>query len=136
MPPILYDVVIEGDFTPERINWGDDPGWADRLRDKLGSAHRIGLVPKAIAPSLPVASVELGEGRRWILFSRVYRRMAPPVSMRVYCIGWQVTTGGSNVKALLWLYPNGVVEISDEPVHWKEILGAYAQFENQRVDGS
>jgi len=137
MPPtILYDVVIEGDFTPERIDWGNDAGWVERVRDKIDSALRLTLHPKPDAPfSLPRVTVELGGRRRWVLFSRIIHSISPRGSMRCYCLGWQSTIRGRNVKSLMWVYPNGLVELAEEPTIYKEFMGDQVRMINERADG-
>lgn len=118
-PEIEYDVVIEnGQDDAIVINWGQTPGWVKQYRDHLDSARAIGLVPKGPG-KLPVIRVELGPGKRWVIFSRVAGRVLGGMNtdglIRVYCIGWQSTVKGSNVKSLTWVYPAGVIENAEEP---------------------
>ena len=121
-PPLLYDIAVECGEQSILIQWGNSPQWITRYRDELTHADRISLIPKSSASGLPVVTVRLTEGRRWVLFSRVYGRV-PGGQIRMHCIGWQATVKGVNVKSLLWVYPTGDVECGDEPTWWKEILG-------------
>ena len=138
MLEFLYNVAIEGDFPSVLIDWGNDKGWADREREKLDSARRLTLIPKDANPALPIVSVDLAGDRRWILFSRVYGELnvgsGGQKRVRVYCLGWQSTVGGENVKLINWIYPNGVVEAADEATLWKLYVQAQpTTFTNERV---
>lgn len=116
--PILYNIAVESPNGQHLIQWGNEKGWLETCRDLLDNATRISLIPK---DKMPLVTVQLGNGRRWVVFSRVYGRL-PGGRMRMYCIGWQATVKGVNVKSLLWVYPNGNIESGDEPSYWKEFI--------------
>lgn len=111
---VEYDVAIEGAFGNVLVNWGHEPGWIDECREQLETAERVSLIPKE-GIALPVVTVGLGDGRRWVLFSRVFGKTGTVRRVRLYCVGWQRTVRGVNTKALLWVYPGGAVECADEP---------------------
>ena len=115
MSEIAYNVAIEGDFAPLLIDWGNEAQWIDRCRAELDSAARLSLIPKD-GQKLPVVSVQLGNGRRWVLFSRIVSRVGGK-SVRLYAIGWQQTINGINVKSLTWVYPNGTIENGENPTY-------------------
>ena len=114
--PIEYDIAIEGGGRSILIEWDKDTakGWVERYQAELASAERLSLVPCA-GVALPVVTVRLGEGRRWVLFSRVFGQINTGRQIRLYCLGWQSTVKGENVKSLLWVYPGGTVESAEEP---------------------
>lgn len=117
MNDILYNIAVESPNGQRLIQWGDERGWMDR--DLLNSATRISLIPKQ--GGMPIVTVRLGGDKRWVLFSRVYGRI-PGGQVRLYCIGWQATVKGVNVKSLLWVYPTGSVECAELPSYWKELV--------------
>lgn len=108
-----YNIAIEGRGYQELVDWGEAPDWQKALQDQLESAQRISLIPKT-SNGLPVVTVELGEDKRWVVFSRVVGRLGGK-RIRLYCIGWQMTVGTKNIKSLQWVYPNGVIESADRP---------------------
>lgn len=110
---LCYNIAVEGNGYQELVNWGETLGWQKILSDQLESAQRISLIPKT-SNGLPVVTVELGEDKRWVVFSRVVGRLGGK-RIRLYCIGWQMTVGTKNIKSLQWVYPNGVIENADEP---------------------
>lgn len=138
MLEFLYNVAVEGDFPSVLIDWGNDKGWAERIRGQMDAANRMTLIPKEAGSPLPIVSIDLTGDRRWILFSRVYGQLnvgtGGQKQVRVYCIGWQTTVGDENVKLLNWVYPNGVVEAADEATLWKLYVQAQpTTFTNERV---
>lgn len=112
---IEYNVILETGTRPITIDWGNEPGWAERYRAELEGAGRIGLVPKRAGGKLPPVFAALGEGRRWVIFSQVVGRVNGPGQVRLYAIGWQATIGGRNVKALVWVYPDGHLSLGETP---------------------
>lgn len=125
LSPIAYNVAIEGDFPAVLVDWGNDPQWARRYADQLQEARRLSLIPKA-GEGLPVVTVQLDGGKRWVLFSRVVARVGGP-SIRLYAIGWQQTIGGVNTKSITWVYPNGTIESGENPAY-AEMMLEQAQF--------
>lgn len=138
MLDMIFNVAVEGNFPSVLVDWGNDPGWADRIRGQLEAAQRISLIPKDVHAHLPIVSVDLSGDRRWVLFSRVYGQLAMGTGgrrqVRVYCLGWQQTVGETNIKGLTWVYPNGVIEMADEATMWKLYVQAQPEtFKNERV---
>lgn len=119
-------MAVEGQGNQHQIDWGNCPNWADRYRDDLNNAHRISLIPKKIGGHLPIVTVAMGEGRRWIVFSRVFGRMGQEARIRLYAIGWQATVKGRNVRSINWIYPNGTVENAIDPSLWMQFLDVAA----------
>ena len=119
-PRIRYDIAIEPPSDRQKIviDWGNMPGWIDAYQDELDGAKAIALIPKD-GEQMPVVRTSLMGDRRWIIFSRIAGRIMGGVNtgglLRIYCIGWQRTVRGENVKALTWVYPGGVIECADEP---------------------
>jgi len=122
MPEFLYDLAVESPVGQSRIKIGAEAGWLDTYRDLLSTAHRISLIPIDQTTSLPVVSVVLNSDRRWIFFSRVYGILGTANQVRLYAIGWQETIDGHSVKNITWVYPNGVIEMADEPSYWKLLM--------------
>ena len=136
VPRILYDIVVEplGDRPEIVIDWGETPGWIDTYRDELDGARAIALIPKD-GEQMPVVRISLTGDRRWVVFSRVAGRIAGGQKteglLRIYCIGWQRTVRGENVKALTWVYPMGAIESADEPT----MLDAFLAIEEGKQGG-
>jgi hypothetical protein len=118
---IEYDILIESEAGGIKIDWGNHAGWINEYDKLLEGADRITLAPKD-GVDLPIVSVELGEGKRWIVFSRVFGQVTSGKRVRLYAIGWQTTVGGANIKSITWVYPNGTIENSDIPTFWKHFL--------------
>lgn len=131
-PPILYNIAVEGKAGNILIDWGNSPGWLKRHAEELAQAEYLSLLPKSADSPLPVLVVKLEQRRRWILFSRVYGTIPGVRQVRLYCLGWQNTVGGENVKSLLWVYPGGAVECAEEPSWVGEVL---AEASNAEVGG-
>lgn len=112
-PSTDYNLQIESDQGQAIVQLGQEQGWLMKYRHLLDTATRLSLLPRR--NGLPFVSVKLGGTKRWIYFSRVYGKMNSPEQVRLYVIGWQDTISGKNVKSLLWIYPNGIVECAEEP---------------------
>lgn len=141
-PQMLYNVAIEGDFQSVLVEWGSTPGWLETYKDQLERATKLTLIPKPGLSGLPLVTVSPTGDKRWILFSRVFgqvnRQTGAEVQVRLYCLGWQTTFEGDNLKLLMWVYPNGVVEAADEPTLWQLYLRPVpprpgAGMQNERV---
>jgi hypothetical protein len=122
MPEYLCDIVIEAPVGQARIDWGNQPNWLAQMRGLLDTAHTLSLLPKHNNSALPIVTVKLTAGQRWVLFSRVYGHITGPGQIRLYCIGWQMTVNGVNIKSLLWVYPTGVVECAEEPSYQDKLI--------------
>lgn len=106
----------------ETIILGEEKDWLEKHRFRLHKADLIELGPKK-GKSLPSVQVHLRPGRRWVCFSRVFKDTGSSRQVRLYCIGWQETVNGKNVKFLNWIYPGGAVEVADEPVMVHDMMG-------------
>ena len=123
MPEIKYNIVVRRGDEESVIDWGNQPGWAIDMKEMLDNADRITLVQKSISVGLPTIVVGLDDDKRWIAFSRVYGQVNSGRQIRLYAIGWQKQcSDGKNVKSITWVYPNGSIEVSDEPSFWKLFL--------------
>lgn len=117
-PDFLYKIILmENGISIAVIDWGNEPGWIDNHSKELKRADRIWLVPKHKDSPLRSVSVRLDNNKRWILFSRVYGKSSTGFDsqIRIYALGWQDTKNGINRKSMMWIYPSGEVEISEEP---------------------
>ena len=117
-PRFLYKIVLtKSGVLLAEIDWGNRPNWQEELEKELADADRIWLIPKDPGGLLRNISVKLGEGRRWILFSRVYGRSNSgfDAQVRIYAIGWQDTKNEVNRKSVVWIYPSGEMEVAEEP---------------------
>ena len=124
MAKFEYNILVEreeSDKYPKEsklIDWGNESGWLEgESRELLDTADRISLVHKK--NPLKIVTVRLDGTKRFTIFSKVYGKINNPQGtkkeIRIYCIGWQDTIKGVNVKSLNWIYPNGMVENSEEP---------------------
>lgn len=124
-PAWKYNLMVEGDFRTVVIDLGNSPGWEDKYRDQLDNAERISIMAKP-GEEMPFATVELDGDKRWIFFSKVCGRVNVPTrtgaAIRLYCIGWQRTIEGTNVKSLTWIYPNGMMENGPNPMFTHHFL--------------
>jgi len=110
-----YRVSVEKDGKRAEFTL-DESRWATTYRPLLDGG-RI-TVSNGRGPMVSVDT----SGRRWVLFQRHFQSMNPAGQASVLCVGWQDTVNGVNVKALTWLYPDGSVELAEEPVRWREYL--------------
>jgi len=119
MNKFRYDVIIINGEEKTRIDWGNQPGWIEENADRLDNADSLWLVPKNENTNFRNVSVKLGDGKRWILFSRVFGRSNSGLNkqVRLYAIGWQKTIGGVNQKSLMWIYPSGEMELGENPTY-------------------
>lgn len=123
MTNIQYNIVIQRDGEDTVVDWGSQPNWARDLKDTLDNASAITLVQKNISFGLPTIKIQLGDDKRWIIFSRVYGQVNGDRQIRMYAAGWQIQCAdGQNIKCITWVYPNGSIEVGDEPAHWKLFL--------------
>jgi hypothetical protein len=125
-PPIDYAILFNCDGEDVAIDWGNDPQWAEKYKNVLATAGRVWLIPKkGTETPLPPMSVSLEGGKRWIVFSKVIGQIGSSTKgkqIRIYAIGWQATVGGRNVKSISWVYPDGGVEMSDDPMLYRSFL--------------
>jgi len=93
----------------------DEKGWVEKYREYLDGG-RITLLNGA---SISVNTV----GRRWVMFYRTIGHMTGGRGqIRLLCLGWQERVKGVDIKALNWIYPNGFVEVSEEPTLWQHFI--------------
>ena len=116
VPSFKYNIVLELHGETAVVDWGNQPGWIEFLGEALENATRFMRVPKDDS-GVPVVSVTLGDGRRWILFSRVIGSTKAGLGnqIRLYAIGWQKNVGKSSVRCITWVYPDGLIEVAEEP---------------------
>lgn len=98
----------------------DEQGWLTKYRDALDNARLIEFIP--LNSVLPPVVLPLGNGRRFICVSRVFGSPGMGNMFRLYGFGWQATVDGRNVKHIVWIYPNGGVEVAEEPELIHEIM--------------
>lgn len=123
-PDIEYNIVVAGENEGKIIDWGNEPNWADKYRELLDSAVMISFIPKPGASHLRPIAIRLGDGKRWIIFSRVYGQVTSGKEIRIYAIGWQKSVGDNTEKSITWIYPDGGIENSgsDGPSFWRKFL--------------
>jgi len=114
----LYDIAVESGNQSLLIDWNSESGWIQKYAKELNEAERISYIPKD-GSGLPVVTVVLDNGKRWIVFARNFGILGTPNQTKIYCIGWQKTIDGESVKQLIWIYPTGAIEFSDQPTLWK-----------------
>ena len=117
-PEIKYNISIEGEGKSVLVDWGNTKSWIQTYQHQLENADRISLIPKR-GKHVSVVTVVLGEGKRWIIFSRIFGKTGTPNRTRLYAIGYQQTVKGVNIKHLTWVYPNGTIESADKPTYIK-----------------
>jgi hypothetical protein len=129
-PPFLYDVALEGIGFQTLIDWGNSPKWMDRYADQLARLDRISLIPKSGLPfQLPVVTAGITEGKKWIVFTRVFGRTGQITRLRLHAVGWEENIDGKVVKSIMWVYPNGAVECSVAPSYTNEFLDMLLKIE-------
>jgi len=71
-----------------------------------GLSFVFSLVPQVIG--LPPTSTLISDGKRLIFLRRRIKCFGPAgdkLINTIYCVGWQKTVNGSNVKNLIWINP-------------------------------
>ncbi len=116
--PYILEYTTDG--VKETVYLGMQPQWLLEHRERLDRADIISLIPKE-GVSLPPLTVLLEKGQRWVYFKRTYKITEGP-SIALFCLGWQATVEGKNVKSLNWIYPDGYIEAVEEPVRIHELL--------------
>ena len=79
--------------------------------DALTRPYTFYLVPQK--PGLPKVSVKIDSTKRFIYFRRTNKKVSmignsfrgEQFVSRMYCIGWQDTIEGKNIKNLIWVNP-------------------------------
>jgi len=130
--PIQYSAVLRFTDGKEVLQDLEEKGWL--AKHELSCLQTFTLISKSAESGLPVVSVDLspvaeGTEKRLVYFSRVLGKIATDESgealvplVRLYCVGWQATIGGVNVKSLAWVYPTGAVVVAEEPLWADELL--------------
>ena len=98
----------------------EEKGWLEKYRDVLDRARLIEFIPTD--NDLPPVVLPLGNDRRFICASRVFASPGMGAVMRLYGFGWQETVDGKNHKHIIWIYPNGSVEVAENPELIHEIM--------------
>ncbi len=113
----MHEVAVKNRLGEVKFSL-EESGWVQKYSDYLEDG-RITLLNGG---SLSVDTA----GHQWVMFYRTYNRMNDPSgydgSVKMLCIGWQDNIGGRNVKALNWVYPNGFIELAEEPEFWMHFL--------------
>ena len=110
----------------------EEQGWLQKYKEQLDNAKFLEFIP--LQEGLPPIVVPLGNGRRFIYVSRVFGMQGVGILFRLYGFGWQKTVDGRNVKQIIWVYPNGGVEISEEPTMVEEVLKELPQMMGSQGD--
>jgi len=108
----------------------EEEGWLKRYKKQLDNAVTMEFIPTD--RNLPPIVLPLGNGRRFIYVSRVFGINGVGAFLRLYAFGWQATVDGKNVKHMIWVYPNGSVEVSEEPIMVEQILKHLPQYMAQQ----
>ncbi len=98
----------------------EEQGWLNKYKEQLDKAKFLEFIP--LSSELPPIVVPLENGRRFIYVSRVFGMQGAGMLFRLYGFGWQATVNGRNVKQIIWVYPNGGVEVGEEPAMIEEVL--------------
>lgn len=81
--------------------------------DKRGEIKRFILAP--LTNSLKRIILDLDKNKRLIYFERTIGNTGNEFEpFLVYLLGWQETVKGSNRKYIMYIYPNGDVEINSD----------------------
>jgi hypothetical protein len=131
--PIEYRAVLvhEGGETEISLSEKD---WLKRA--EMQTLRQFSLKP-APESKMPVVIVDLtplpdGTPRRLVWFRRVFKRLNLGTGQnsplfQLYCVGWQATVGGRNVRSLMWIYPTGTIVAGPEtPPYVSELYAASA----------
>jgi len=114
---LKYDIIAERGGKGRIFKWGEEEkNWISKYRSYLDSADRISFIEKD--SHIVTITVSLNGSKRFVFFSRVFGKVnssGQEKQVRLYCIGWQDTIKGINVKSLNWVYPDGMIENSEEP---------------------
>jgi hypothetical protein len=110
----------------------EEQGWLDKYKRQLDNAKILEFIP--LEEGLPPIVVPLVNGRHFIYVSRVFGMQGAGILIRLYGFGWQATIDGKNVKQIIWVYPNGGVEISEEPALINEILEQIPEYLSRSSD--
>lgn len=122
-PSFKYNFVFNDGENETVVRLGEEPGWIDRYRSDLENAKTIALVPKERNGNNRAVMLHLGEGKRWIFFSRVFGQATTGIQVRFYAIGWQMNVDGNNIKEIVWVYPDGTIESGvDNPTYYRVFL--------------
>jgi hypothetical protein len=134
--PWKYNLLIEGGYGTIHVDLGNEKGWMEKYSHELSAADRLLLTPKDGSTPMPIVSVELDGDKRWVLFSKVHGRvgLVNAGEIRMYCIGWQMTVGDTNIKSLTWVYPNGVIECGPRPRYVKHYLDRVGIVPEEEMD--
>jgi hypothetical protein len=78
-----------------------------------GEINRFALVP--LTPKLKEIIINLTDNRRLIYFERTIGNTGDEFeAFLVYLLGWQETVKGVNKKYIMYIYPNGNIEVNND----------------------
>jgi len=110
--PQVYRLVIQADGEEVEISPGKAPGWVEWHRQLLDRARRFMLVP--LVPFYPCIVVSISLGAHWRYFRRTFGQICGDrerEEITLHAVGWQ----DGDSETLVWVYPNGMVELGKEP---------------------
>ena len=95
--------------------------------DQRGEVKRFALLP--LVPGLKELVVNLDQNKRLIYFERTIGNTGNEFRpFLVYLLGWQETIKGVNSKVIMYVYPNGNIEINNDEA---TLIDAYIIKEKQ-----
>lgn len=113
--PFKYEVALQlNDGSNHKFSL-EEKGWANK--EQLSQTKEISLIPSGNT-TLPVVACQIPEGAKPIIKSRVFGSIGSDGentdSFRVYAIGYKQQR---RRPYLIWILPNGTIEMGDEPVY-------------------
>ena len=114
-PERVYRWVVEyldGKTVPQ----GEIPFREVLEANKKGEVKKFALLPLKPNSKFKQLVVDLGdERRRLIYFEKTIGNTGNEFeSFLVYLLGWQETIKGVNTKSIMYIYPNGNIEINND----------------------
>lgn len=115
--PFKYEVALQlNDGSNHKFSL-EEKGWA--AKEQLNRTKEISLIPTGNT-TLPVVACQVPEGAKPIIKSRVFGSIGSGAgseasdAFRVYAIGYKQKR---RRPYLIWILPNGTIEMGDEPVY-------------------
>ena len=96
--------VLQGDITFREVLEANEKG----------EVRKFALLPLKPNGKFKQLVVDLGDKRRLIYFERTIGNIGNEFeSFLVYLVGWQETIKGVNAKCIMYIYPNGNIEVNN-----------------------
>lgn len=110
-----YEVALQlNDGTSHKFSL-EEKGWAKK--EQLKRTKEISLIPSGNT-TLPVVACQIPDGAKPVVKSRVYGHVgsggAQTDAFRAYAIGYKPSR---RKPYLIWILPNGTIEVADDPVY-------------------